>query len=298
MRRLIRIFACALPILLCAPHLSFATDNASTASSMTRYVWANSLFLREQADGKSAQLAKIPYGAALTLSDAADASIPHSEVFAKVTTDGKTTTAPLDGAWRKVHWQDKDGWVFDGYLSRYPAPIDTALEAERKADQDYPSIDLLYARHTFGAGSGAKMAWHNGDNRKTANFQAMCKYLKSMNVDCKPPTTEGTWNWEKEELAQGASYFEYNSGDGPGENSVSFRNMPLTFNEAILWASHFNDIAKSDKNPNGGTVLDSIDFKPGKALLLGETRPSGDTQSDTVTCTEKACDIDHFGTAD
>jgi|GEM_PF-3596147 len=276
-----------------------AADSTPPTTSTTRYVWANGLFLRTQADSKSAQLAKIPYGATLTLSNDADATVPHSEVFLKSTSEGKTSTALLDGAWRKVHWQDKDGWVFDGYLSRYPAPDDAALEAESSKSKDGASIDVLYYRHVFGpnpnAASGA-MEWNNGDSRKSASYKEMCKYLKSIGVKCEPPA-EGSWGWQQQPLAQGATFIGYASGDGPGESAFSYRNMSLTFNEAILWAMHFNHISK-DKNVNNNGGLDGFDFTPGKLLEIYETRASGCPQVDTIRCNDKSCDIEQYGQAD
>jgi len=274
--RLLAFVAAALgSIAISSP--AFAIDTAPA----TRYVWARSLMLRAQPDGKSAQLAKIPYGAALAIGASTDKSVPHSETIGKFTNDDKTNTVvTIDGAWQKVHWQDKDGWVFDGFLSRFPAPAD-------KMDAD----ETLFAIKQFGAGK--KWSWNDKQSRKLPAYAEMLKTMHAGGYTADLGKTDG-WEWTKQEFsgnAYFASYSGYNDGSSSGEG---YHNLPISFNEAILWAQHFHDITNFTNNKLETSPVNQVTFDAGKRLsvtYLGDN----DGSTRTVSCTATTCDIEDSG---
>jgi hypothetical protein len=262
-----------------------ATSSATPSS--TRYVWANSLSLRAQADGKSAALTKIPYGAALNLSDAGDAPVPHSEVFGKYTAHGKNIAVMLDGAWRKVHWQDKDGWVFDGYLSRYPAPDASLYPTEQKQFKYATPHEILYANHILG--TGKKIEWDKSEGTKVPGYQAMQKYFKSIQYSFDPNALAAEMTWLDMQWNGGASvdYFAgYNEG---GQTHITLRNLPLTYNEAMLWEMIFHSINDTEHLVENNSLKHSLDVVPGKSF---DFEANGDvSMSEAFSCANNTCDM-------
>lgn len=288
MRRFIRMIAVVLSI-FCIPAfsgLAIAVDSAAPTSSTTRYVWANSLYLRAQPDDKSAQLAKIPYGTVLNLSNS-DAPVAHTEVFAKYKTKDKTNAVMLKAAWQKVHWQDKEGWVFDGYLSRYPAPDASILEARRKSFKNYVSDEIVYADQIFGP--GRKIEWDlNNDGVKSSAYQTAKKYMQSVSRDLNPPYTRNA-RWINIEWNAGANCNYYLLEDEGGDDALSLKNLPLTFNEALLWEMHFNEINDKYYATEYSDSYVSFNYVPGNSLSIEISYNSGFKVS--IKCSEKFCDL-------
>ncbi len=81
----------------------------------TLNVWATSgLNMRDKPDAKATKLAAIPYGAKVVVQPNIGVKIPFEvEEFKGFT---------VKGLWLLVKYGDKEGFVFDGFLSRLPAP--------------------------------------------------------------------------------------------------------------------------------------------------------------------------------
>jgi hypothetical protein len=266
--------------------MSAAADDGTAKSPSTRYVWANSLFLRAQADGKSTQLAKIPYGAALDFSSD-DASVAHTEIFAKYAFKGKTITVTVDGAWRKAHWQDKDGWVFDGYLSRYPAPNTASFEAWRKNFKNYPSDEIVYADQVFGPGK--RIEWDmKKDGVKSPFYEAAKKSVHAFSQDLSPPYTNNA-RWINIEWAKGANCNYHILQDEGQEEALYLRSLPLTFNEALLWEMHFNRIDSKDTTTEDTDHHIEVDYTAGSSLSIKIM--DMETSAISIKCSAKSCDL-------
>jgi hypothetical protein len=81
-------------------------------------VWATSgLNMRDKPDEKATKLVSIPYGAKVVVQPNIGVKIPFEvEEFKGFV---------VKGYWLLVKYGDKEGFVFDGFLSRLPAPIPT-----------------------------------------------------------------------------------------------------------------------------------------------------------------------------
>ena len=88
----------------------------------TLNVWATSgLNMRDKPDAKATKLAAIPYGAKVVVQPNIGVKIPFEvEEFKGFT---------VKGLWLLVKYGDKEGFVFDGFLSRLPAPNNDGKES-------------------------------------------------------------------------------------------------------------------------------------------------------------------------
>ncbi len=84
----------------------------------TLNVWASSgLNMRDKPDAKAVKVATVPYGAKVTVQANIGIKIPFEvEEFKGFI---------VKGYWLLVKYGDREGFVFDGFLSRLPAPIPT-----------------------------------------------------------------------------------------------------------------------------------------------------------------------------
>jgi hypothetical protein len=109
----------------------------------------------------------------------------------------------LEGHWREALADGKRGWVFDGCLSRYPAPHACGPD------------ELAYAARVFGAvGKGAPRKWRLADNAGAAEVY-----------------------WTRVTFDDSGEHMKM-AGQGATDN-LTTEGMPLTFNEALLWWLHF-----------------------------------------------------------
>lgn len=134
-----------LALLLCGLVLS-SFRTVLFEDTTTFYVLAPSgLNLRKDADPNSAKLDLIPLGGKVTLLTASTAK--------------NLTVDQLSGGMAKVKYGDKTGFVFDGYLSKFPPPkkaINT--EGEYKIEtyveklREVPDATVLHEEHTMDYG--------------------------------------------------------------------------------------------------------------------------------------------------
>lgn len=122
----------------------------------TLYVWAASgLSLRRQPDLNAEKIAAVPYGTALValsdkFVDAADDVVVEA---APGYTMNDSVSAPvyLNGRFVKVNYQGTTGYLFDGYLSKWPTMRYTKI---KNRDGTIARLEFeefhTYARRTFG----------------------------------------------------------------------------------------------------------------------------------------------------
>lgn len=134
-----------LALLLCGLVLS-SFRTVLFEDTTTFYVLAPSgLNLRKDADPNSAKLDLIPLGGKVTLLTASTAK--------------NLTVDQLSGGMAKVKYGDKTGFVFDGYLSRFPAPkqsINTpggyTLENYVEKLRENPDASIIHEEHSMDYG--------------------------------------------------------------------------------------------------------------------------------------------------
>ncbi len=99
----------------------------------TLYVWAlNGLNMRKLPDAKSEKIAALPYGEKVIAQSNIGLIVAHE---VKEFKDFK-----VNGVWLLVKYGDKEGFVFDGYLSRLVAP--------KKGDEfGYSAMDKYLEAH-------------------------------------------------------------------------------------------------------------------------------------------------------
>lgn len=89
------------------------------------YCWSLSgLNVREQAEPSGKIIEKIPYGhkVEIPLTDQ-DFSFYHEDYFLPGISEDESSEIKISGYWFKVEYNGKSGYVFSGYLSRFPAFI-------------------------------------------------------------------------------------------------------------------------------------------------------------------------------
>ncbi|HEX7641068.1 MAG TPA: SH3 domain-containing protein [Burkholderiaceae bacterium] len=271
--------------------LSLCTPVFAAESSDTRYVWANSLVLRAQADGKSAEVARLPYGTAVTLLADTAPAVPRREVLLRLLKSADTPGAEvaLDGTWRHVRAQDGEGWVFDGYLSRYPT---RRLSSNRNKEDD--EDEGSFARRLFGAKLTYK--WKTGDSKKGEDYRALIRETKMTDKQTREEVT-----WEYAEFKSGGSYSKLsNRADGGMyASSIDFKDLPLTYGEALLWVKQFGGFDVIGGKGNGAFGKFAGKVESGKHLEIGpaDDDDSGFGFSRRIDCAGAACSIS-YGFAD
>jgi len=270
---------------------AYAVDNVAdtvanaNSASATRYVWASNLTLRAQPDGASAAIARLPFGTAVDLLPASDSFVPHREVLFKLTAGNNSPAADvvLEGNWRQVHAGANDGWVFDAYLSRYPVP---RLATDKNKHDDESEAD--FAKRVFGAKLAQK--WETGASKKTADYAAMLKHTKMA-----AKNTIDNVTWEYAEFQAGGKYELLGTQPSGGmySSTIDFKDLPLTYGEALLWLRQFGGLAPI----GGGSTIGKFSGKvePGRSLSIG---PADDDDSGfgfgrTINCNASTCSLSY-----
>lgn len=212
---------------------ALAADSVGTAATdtggNTRYVWADNLSVRAAPDVKAEVLAHLPLGAPLQLLASKDVPVHYEESVQGLKRDPDMKGKPLkiSGTWRLVQLAGKQGWVFDGYLSRYPYP-------RNNKDSDPVAGEFAAAKALFGIKS--EQQWVSGDPKGTATFQAMPQYLR----DSTAPENEADISWDRVVFNGGGSgEFGVDSRFGGTGSTVALDNLPMTYQEALLWAKRW-----------------------------------------------------------
>lgn len=292
MTRYVALGALALGALLCGA--SWAADSnpvSGTVSGTTRYVWAKNLVVRAAPDSGSAEVGKLPLGTAVILVPATGPSISHQDIALKLAASAESPAADvtLDGNWQRVRTPQYEGWVFDGYLSRYPAPI--LAEDRSKREED---AELNFAKRLF----GVKLAqtWKTGNSKKTADYAAMRQRSKLTSKEL-----AGDVSWAYVEFQRGGSYeaLAHQANGDMYTSSVDFKDVPMSFNEAVLWLRQFGHFAPIGSGSDGAIGKFSGKIEPGRKLEIvpADDDTSGFGFSRTIACSAETCSI-NYGFAD
>jgi hypothetical protein len=188
---------CSMRILLSLVLLSIAISGFSQTersefyksykTGSTLYVWARSgLNLRSKQDMNGAVLGRVTFGEAVTVVADANAVVP-------------LTYDNIRGEWVKVKWKDKEGYLFNGYLSRYGVMV---------ADEASP---------------------HDG----------MITYLKKVfrtKSDTETPPDNRTYNIYRKIVFQNGVELEWLAPEGGSAMDVTFPAGVITFQEMYLLA--------------------------------------------------------------
>ncbi|HEX8956115.1 MAG TPA: hypothetical protein VF798_07575 [Burkholderiaceae bacterium] len=176
--------------------------HADVAAGQVRHVWAKDLVLRAAPDARSRALTDLPRGTTVVLAIDAETPVAH-----RATAVRHGICVTLDGHWREVVALGRRGWVFDGCLSRYPAP-----------EACHPE-ELTYAARVFGvpghASEGVRRRWKLAEHAGAAEIF----------------WTRVAFDTSGKRMAM--------DGQGATEN-LATEGMPLTFNEAVLWWLYFH----------------------------------------------------------
>ncbi len=171
----------------------------------------NGLTLRDKPDQKGAKLGNVPLGAIVTVTAEDIFKVPF-EVTEK-------DNIKLKGYWVKINTNNKEGYVFDGFLSRLPVPdkyeevtylskwskkISTSTTPPpKKADQDANIFE--YDLTTFENGSTYEMRGYEGGVTTTITIPSSLITFEEAYLLGKafyPPTNDGSDEYTALEIKQ------------------------------------------------------------------------------------------------
>ncbi len=125
------------PFLLFLPVFAFAITGYNAGDPL-KVLAQSGLVLREKPDPAGAKILTISYGDTVTVLKEGLRKTKNTVVVFK--------GYSINGFWVKVRTADnKEGWVFDGYLSRYTAPIQQEYAGETG---DYSMLELYIMETT------------------------------------------------------------------------------------------------------------------------------------------------------
>jgi len=201
-------------LLLCCCFLSttiFAIGNYRQGDTL--YSWAyHGLNLRKTASVKGARIVTIPYGERMVILDSVKVKAYSIEEFPGFS---------IQGHWSKVKYGNIEGWVFDGYLSKYPA-INLA-----DVDKPWRNKFPVYGKKAFGLLSKKRFALSSDlAGKDSLNFRDVYQF-------------------------QNGVVFEFHKGGGDGGwSAVHFKFPDLSFEECYLFFVYNSDFFKYDPNHN------------------------------------------------
>lgn len=168
------------------------------------------LSLRSGPSTGHAKRATLPYGTKITVLDSV-----RVKPFSVKEYPGYT----IRGHWTKVRFDTLEGYVFDGYLSRYSAPRSNG----RGGFEDF----LTYATREFGTPKKQKLE-----------------------LESDKPCSDCSSFREIYTFKNGVVY-ELHAGDGDGGWTVPYYQLPgLSFEEAFLWFVYNDGLYKDDPKYN------------------------------------------------
>jgi len=246
--------------------------SAADKTADTRYVWVNNLSLRAAPDIKADALARLPLGSPVQLLASADAPVHREESVPGLKLDHEVVGKPLKivGDWRHVRVGTMDGWVFDGYLSRYPYPKATK-------GSDKVAMEFAAAKQSFGA--RAEKQWMTGDATDSDIFRAMPQRLK----DESAPENHTEISWDSVAFASGGlGELAIDAHEGGEGWTVTLDKLPMTYQEALLWARRWGWLS------DYGAVL-----QDGRAKLRYDFDETKADMEYTIACEAQTCSIQY-----
>ena len=259
------ILACSLAAVSISTLAADVKNNADL-----RYVWANNLTLRAAPDVKAEALARLPLGLQVQLLAGAEPPVHREESVPGLKLDREVVGKPLKivGVWRRVRAGTMDGWVFDGYLSRYPYPKSTR-------GSDKVAMEFAAAKQSFGA--RAEKQWMTGDAVDTEIFRAMPERLKEETA----PDNHAEISWDSVAFASGGlGELAIDAHEGGEGWTVTLEKLPMTYQEALLWARRWGWLS------DYGAVLED-----GRAKLRFDFDETKADMEYTIACESETCSI-------
>jgi hypothetical protein len=258
--------------LACSLAVASLGASATEAATGARYVWVNNLTLRAAPDIKSEALARLPLGATVQLL-AADQPLVHvEESLPGLKLDKQVNGKPLkiSGDWRRVRIGTAEGWVFDGYLSRYPYPRESK-------GSDKVAMEFAAAKQSFGA--RAEKQWMTGDAGNGEIFRAMPQRLQ----EAADPKNRAEISWDSVTFASGGQgELAIDTRDSAEGWTVKLDKLPLTYQEALLWAKRWGWTG------DYGAVLED-----GRAKLRFDFDETKADMEYTIACEAQTCSIQY-----
>lgn len=249
-----------------------ATAAEQAPGTAARYVWVNNLTLRAAPDAESEALARLPLGARVQVL-ATDLPLVHREESLPGTKlDRQVNGKPLKiiGDWRRVRVGTAEGWVFDGYLSRYPYP-------KESKGSDKVAMEFAAAKQAFGA--RAEKQWMTGDPANGELFRAMPQRLQEEAA----PDNHADISWDSVIFASGGQgELAIDTRDSAEGWAVKFDKLPLTYQEALLWAKRW-----------GWTSAYGAELEDGHAKLRFDFDEVKADMEYTIACEAQTCSIQY-----
>ena len=257
-------------IVICLGATASLCAHAADAPVETRYVWANNLTLRSAPGINAETLARLPLGASVQVLATSEPLVHREESVPGLKLDKQVNGKPLKiiGDWRRVRVGTAEGWVFDGYLSRYPYPKATR-------DSDKVAMEFAVAKKFFGART--EQQWMTGDATNTPIFNAMPQRLK----DEADPKNHAEISWDRVAFASGGlGELAIDTHEGGEGWTVTFDKLPMTYQEALLWAKRWGWLG------DYGAVLED-----GRAKLRFDYDETKSDMEYTIACESQTCSI-------
>ncbi len=258
--------------LLCLGAAASLFAHAADVPADTRYVWVGNLTLRAAPDVKAEALAHLQLGTSVQVLPTSEPLVHREEAVPGLKLDCEVKGKPLkiSGDWRHVRVGAVEGWVFDGYLSRYPYPKNTK-------DSDKVAMEFAAAKKSFGA--KAERQWMTGDAINTPLFNAMPQRLK----DEADPKNQAEISWDSVAFASGGlGELAIDTHEGGEGWTVTLDKLPMTYQEALLWAKRWGWLGDYGVAIGDGRARLRFDFN--------------ETQSDldyTIACEAQSCSIQY-----
>ena len=259
-------------ILAAALAVASISATAADVDIGTRYVWAGNLRLRAAPDVKSEELARLPLGTSVQLLPTAGPLVHREDSVPGLRLDSQVEGKPVKiaGDWRRVRVGSAEGWVFDGYLSRYPYP-----KASKGSDKI--AAEFAAAKTLFGAKT--EVRWMSGDATDTETYRNMPQRLK----DESAPDNHAEISWDRVPFTSGGlGELAIDTREGGEGWTVTLDKLPMTYQETLLWAKRWGWMG------DYGAVLED-----GRAKLRFDFDETKSDMEYTIACEAQTCSIQY-----
>lgn len=168
------------------------------------YVCAfHGLNLRDKPSPKAQKTRTIPYGAAIVVLDSV-----RQQRFSVEEVKGFS----IRGYWSKVRYGKMEGWIFDGYLSKYP-PV-----RQVKEDGNWTENFVRYGTREFGLRSRQRLRLDSdAPTRDTLNYRDVYTFNNGIVYEERHGSGDGGWAGQRFQMPEFSMeecylFFIYNAG--------------------------------------------------------------------------------------
>jgi hypothetical protein len=141
-----------------------------------RYIWAKSgLTLRAEGKTGADKIGVVPYGATVRLTGEEGDYVEVTALEAlTISPDLKSKAWAMSAHYLEIEWEGKTGWVYGGYLVRFPVPAEgrQAFEEWLEVIGGVPDTVLRYTRLPDLAGYQSVYRYDNGITRTEATGES------------------------------------------------------------------------------------------------------------------------------